>query len=229
MKGYKLVYCIFFFLWACQSSDKTPKTAQDLLEQAQSQAKRGYYVEALDTILKLKYQFPYSAQAEKADLLKADVFFDQTEWESAGKAYQTFIHLHPAHSEVEYAYYRQITSWNKQIPRIPDRDLSLSDKALNLISDFLKKDPKGKYTKQVKVIQNEIHDKITKKEVQIAQFYFKKEKYSKETLNRLDTVILKYPKSKWHQEALGLALKFAEKLGNSSKMKHYSKQIKKQS
>ena len=95
MKGHKLVYCIFFFLWACQSFEKTPKTAQDMLEKAQSQAKRGYYIEALDTILKLKYQFPYSTQAEKADLLKADVSFDQTEWESASKAYQTFIQLHP--------------------------------------------------------------------------------------------------------------------------------------
>ena len=231
MKGYKLVsgIIIFCFLWACQSSDKTAKTAQELFEKAKNQAKRGYYVEALNTILKLKYQFPYSTQAEKADLLKADVFFDQTEWESAGKAYQTFIHLHPAHSEVEYAYYRQIVSWNKQIPRIPDRDLSLSEKTLSLISDFLKKYSKGKYSKQVKDIQNEIHDKLTKKEIQIAQFYFKKKKYSKETLNRLDAVILKYPKSKWRQEALALALQFAEKLGNSSKMKQYSKQIKKQS
>ena len=231
MKGYKSAcgFVIICSLWACQSSDKTAKTAQELLETAQSQAKRGYYVEALDTILKLKYQFPYGPQAKKADLLKADVFFDQTEWESAAKAYQTFIHLHPAHSELEYAHYRQIVSWNRQIPRIPDRDLSLSEKTLALISDFFKKYSKGKYTQQVKDIQNKIHDKLTKKEIQIAQFYFKKKKYSKETLNRLDTVILKYPKSRWCWEALSLALKFAEKLGSSSKVKQYSEQINKKS
>ena len=227
----KLVYVIIIscFLLACQSFNKDAKTASQLLEKAQSQSKRGYYVEALDTILKLKYQFPYSSQVEKADLLKADIFFNQMEWKSASKAYQNFIHLHPSHSEVEYARYRQILSWNRQIPKIPDRDLSLSDKALSLISDFLKKYRKGKYTKEIQKINNEIHDKITKKEIQIAQFYFKKKKYSKETLNRLETVILKYPKSKWNKEALDLALKFAEKLGDSSKIKHYSKQIKKQS
>lgn len=227
----RVIYFIIisFFLGACQSADKTTKTAQELLETAQSQAKRGYYVEALDTILKLKYQFPYSTQATKADLLKADVFFDQQEWESAGKAYQNFIQLHPLNSEVEYAYYRQILSWNRQIPKIPDRDISLSDKAISLINDFVKKHSKGKYIKQVREIQTEIHDKITKKEIQIVQFYFKKKKYSKETLDRLDTVILKYPKSKWHQEALDLALKYAKRLGDSSKVKHYSKQIKKPS
>ena len=231
MKRYKLVYWLIIscFLLACQSFNKDAKTAPELLEKAQSQADRGYYLEALDTILKLKYQFPYSAQATKADLLKADIFFDQSEWESASKAYQKFIHLHPSHSEAEYAFYKQILSWNRQVPSIPDRDLSLSDKALSLIAEFLKKYPKGKHTKEIKDIQNEIHDKITKKEVQIAQFYFKKKKFSKETLNRLDTIILKYPKSKWHQEALGLAMKFAKQLGDESKVKHYSKQIKKQS
>lgn len=231
MQKYKFIVglILFCFLWACQSVNKEAKTAQAMLEKAQSQAKRGYYVEALDVILKLKYQFPYSTEAQKADLLKADIFFDQMEWESASKAYQNFIHLHPSHSSVEYAGYKQILSWNRQIPRIPDRDLSLSSKALSLITDFLKKYTKGKYTKEIQGIKNEIHDKITKKEIQIAQFYFKKKKYSKETLNRLDTVISKYPKSKWQKEALDLALKFAEKLGDSSKVKHYSKQIKKQS
>ena len=231
MKKYNIVYglIIFCFLCACQSFNKDAKTAPELLEKAQSQADRGYYVETLDTILKLKYQFPYSSQAKKADLLKADVFFDQSEWESASKAYQNFIHLHPSHSEVEYAHYKQILSWNRQIPRIPDRDLSLSDKALSLIATFLKKYPKGKHTKEIKEIQTEIHNKITKKEIQIAQFYFKKKKFSKETLNRLDTVISKYPKSKWQKEALDLAMKFAEQLGYESKVKYYSKQIKKQS
>ena len=228
---YKSVYWLMIscFLWtSCQSLNKPAKTAQEMLEKAQSQAKRGYYAEALSTILKLKYQFPYSTQAEKADLLKADVFFEQMEWESAGKAYQNFIHLHPSHSKAEYARYRQILSWNKQIPKIPDRDLSLSDKTLSLITGFLKKQKKGKYTKEIKDIKNKIHDKLTKKEIQIAQFYFKKKKYSKETLNRLDIVISKYPKSKWQKEALDLALKFAEQLGDSSKIKYYSKKIKKQ-
>jgi len=223
------LFIVSCLLLSCQSFNKNAKTAPELLEKAQSQASRGYYTEALDTILKLKYQFPYSDQAKKADLLKADVFFDQSEWESASKAYQSFIQLHPFHSEVEYAFYRQILSWNRQIPKIPDRDLSLSDKPLNLITEFLKKYPKGKHTQEVKDIQGEIQDKLTRKEIQIAQFYFKKKKFSKETLNRLDTVILKYPKSKWHQEALNLAVKFAEQLGDDSKVKHYSKQMKKQS
>lgn len=231
MKKYKLIYglTILCFLWACQSFNKNAKTAKEMLEKAQSQANKGYYAEALSTILKLKYQFPYSVQAQKADLLKADVFFDQMEWESASRAYQNFIHLHPSHSSAEYARYRQILSWNRQIPKIPDRDLSLSNKALSLIVNFLKKHPKGKYTKEIKDIKTEIHDKLTKKEIQIAYFYFKKKKYSKETLKRLNTVILNYPKSKWRKEALNLALKFAEKLGDSSKMKYYLKQIKKQS
>lgn len=230
MKGSLLYWLIaFLLLSACQSFNKEAKTAPEMLEKAQSQADRGYYIEALDTILQLKYQFPYSDQAKKADLLKADVFFDQQEWESASKAYQNFIHLHPSHSKVEYAFYRQILSWNRQIPKIPDRDLSLSDRALSLITEFLKKYPKGKYIKEIKDMQNEIHDKITKKEIQIAQFYFKKKKFSKETLNRLDNVILKYPKSKWQKEALDLAIKFAKQLGDNSKVKNYSKQIKKQS
>ena len=231
MKRYKLIHALimFCFLCSCQSFNKDAKTAHEMLEKAQSQANRGYYLEALETILKLKYQFPYSTQAAKADLLKADVFFEQMEWESASKAYQNFIHLHPSHVEAEYAYYKQILSWNRQIPKIPARDLSLSDKALSLITSFLKKYPKGKYIKEIEGIKNKIHDKITKKEIQIARFYFKKEKYSKETLNRLDTVILKYPESKWQKEALDLALKFAEKLGDSAKIKHYSRQMKKHS
>ena len=200
------------------------KTAADLFKSAEKQANRGSYSEALQTLSKLKHEFSYSDYIPKAELLRGDIYFDQMEWEQAEKAYKSFLDLYPAHKSKEYALFRRILSWKKQIPSVATRDVSLSEKALGVISEFLKHYPKGKYTEQVTKIRSDIYDLLAQKELKIAQFYFKKNKHSKATLKRLDKVIEKYPR--WRLKALKLALRTAEKLEDQKLINQYQLKMK---
>ena len=220
---------ILKFLWillpACGLLDKEAITDQQLFEKAQKQSKRGYYIEAVQTILKLQHQFPYSPYKPQSDLLRADVFFDQREWEQARLAYKKFIDLYPKHKQIDYAYFRQILSWNHQIPTIATRDISLSQPALESIDYFFKQYPKSSYKTQVKKLQTEIYNRMAEKELRIAQFYFKRKKY-KAVLKRLDIVIEKYPKSLWFNPAVLLAVQSADQLGGHALKSKYEKKAR---
>ena len=217
----KHILIIFIFcLPACQSLKKTSDTAPALFQKAEKKAKRGYSIEALDTILELKHQFPYSPESALADKLKADIFFEQREWSQAEQAYQNFMNLHPHHKEVPNAHLQQVLSWYHQIPKLPHRDLSLAEPFLKSARDFIKKYPKK--ADSVKKLKKEVVQKLMQKEMLIARFYFKQKKYQA-SLERLKSLIQKQPS----KEALLLAIKIVKKQKNKKLEEQYLKKLKK--
>ena len=224
--NYLLIFCLSSFFLHCTALKKEKPSAQSLFQQAQKQAQRGYYLEANQVILKLKYQFPYSEYVSQSDLLTADILFDQTEFHEAQKSYRKFISLYPKHKDKMYAFYRQILSGSRQVPKESDRDLSASDEVLQIIEDFLKQHKNGDYVKKVKEIQMSLYDRRAKRDFEIAYFYFKQDKASAETLNRLDEVIDNYPQTPTYSKALNLALQIAKKLDDQKRVRMYLKILK---
>ena len=222
---YLLIFCLVLLNIHCQSIDKEV-TEKSLFEDAQRQARRGYYVEAAETILQLKYRFPYSSYTPQTDLLRADMLFDQAEFLDAQKSYREFIRLYPRSKNKRYAFYKQIVSGDKKVPQHSGRDLSRADEIIRLAKDFLKKYKKGEYVKEVKAILATLYHRKAEKEFQIAYFYFKKKKISQETLNRLDKVVRLYPDTPVYLKALNLALQMAQKLGDQNKVRRYLEKIK---
>ena len=222
---YLLIFLSFLTVH-CQSVQKS-MAEKALFERAQSRAKRGYYVEAAEAILQLKYRFPYSSHIPQTDLIRADMLFDQGEFLDSQKSYQNFIRLYPLNKKKRYAFYKQILSGDRRVPKKAGRDLSASEEVLRLAKDFLKQYKRGEYVKEVKEILAAMYHRKAEKEFQIAYFYFKKNKISQETLNRLDKVISLYSKTPTYSKALDLALKIARKLGDKKKTNWYLSKIKK--
>ena len=221
----KKLFVFIFIFTACQTTkDEQSQTAKALYEKAQKQSKRGYYLEAQETISKLTYQYPYSPFSVKAELLKADSAYEQADWEQAEKAYQVFIELYPHRKEREYAHWRQILSLNHQIPKTADRDLTLSKKILTVIHLFQRRFPKSSYKSQVDKIKTEVYNRQAEKEFKIASFYFKKKEYTA-SLGRLDVVIKNYALSSWYNSAVLLAQKIAKKLDSTALTKKYSNKL----
>ena len=216
---------IFVFLFcACANLEPHQETAEAQFEKAQKQAKKGYYPEALASILKLQHQFPYHAVSVLGDQLRADILFDQREWMGAIQAYQAFINLYPQHKRAEYCAFRQILAWNQHIPKKADRDISDSTKALKAIDQFLKKYSKSPHKKEVQAFKKEISERLVERELLIAQFYFKEGKWNSAE-NRLKPVIKNHTKSVWYKPALKLALNTAKKQNNDSLEKKYLKKL----
>ena len=222
----KFILFIFFFFLACETTDKERSlTAQELLAKAERQSNRGYYLEAIETLSKLKYLYPYSEFGSQADLLKADMAYKQSEWNQAEQSYRNFQALYPSHSKKEYAHFRQILSLDRQISKVATKDISLSKRILKVISSFEKTFPKSEYKEEVLKVKNEIYNKQAEKEYKIASFYFKKKQY-KATLNRLDVVFNNYQKSDWFQPATQMAVKVATLLKDDKLKQKYLKKVK---
>jgi len=222
----KFSLLFFFVLVSCQTAKKPEETtAQELFLKADKQSQRGYYLEAIETLSKLKHFYPYSELGPRADLLKADMAFKQSEWKQAEKSYQDFQALYPLHKDKEYAHFQQILSLDHQIPQAASRDISSSDQILKVISSFEKMFSKSKYKEQVLEIKNKIYNRQAEKEFKIASFYLKKKKYQS-ALSRLERVFENYKNSDWIQVSAQMGVKIAEILKDEDLKKKYSQRYK---
>lgn len=218
--GYILVFT------ACETSKKNDLySAESLFEKIQTQSKRGYYPEALQNILKLKHLFPYHLLTAKASLMRGDIFFDQEMWEEALIAYSLFIDLYPKHEKAEYALYRKVLSWDEQIPKVADRDLSISKDVFLTIKEFINKFPKSSYKEEIIEIKDSIYNRLAEKELEIVKYYYKKKQYQA-SLSRLNNALAKYAKSHWYKETLETGVNIANKTNQKKWLEIYLKKLK---
>ena len=213
-------FIAFLVMVGCQTTSSN-HTAQQLFNKAKKQVRNGAYIEAVETISRLQYRFPYSPLNAKADMLKADMAFKQNEWEKAYQYYQTFLKLHPNHSDKKEAEFGKILSLKNQMPSVATRDITISKKLIKTTKKFLKTYPNSEYIEKVKAIQIHAYNLEAEKEFQIGKFYFSKTHYLA-ALNRLDIVIDHYKKTPWYSLSLQLAVQIAQKLNSTTLEKKYS-------
>lgn len=209
---------------SCKTVQINAKTSQGLFQRAQQEMKQGYYPEALKTLLTLKQKFPYSSETSSADLLRADIYLEQDLLEEANGYYINFISLYPQHKDIEYAYYKQVKSWEKRVPQLASRDLSLSSKVLKLLDSFLKKFPNSSYKNEVVQIRDRIDNQLREKELQIAQFYFNKKQYTS-ALARVKFLIRTYGNGHKYKDTLILGKLLAQKTENKALEREYQKKL----
>ncbi|MFT6604810.1 MAG: outer membrane protein assembly factor BamD, partial [Bacteriovoracaceae bacterium] len=113
------------FLASCSSTRPSGKTeAEVLYKEAQMLVDDGRYLMATEKLNSLRSQFPYSYFATHAELLQADILFDQENFVEAAAAYILFKDFHPRHKKISYVVWRIAESFNNQRPASYDRDLS---------------------------------------------------------------------------------------------------------
>ena len=137
----------------------------------------GRYLLAIEKLNYLKGTFPYSYYAKYADLLMADIYFLQENYEEASISYILFRDLHPQNEKIPYVLYKIAESFYKQIPSTHDRDLSMAVKAMVHFEEMKLLYPGSKYLKGVDGKIKKCKNYLRNKEKYIADFYFKTEVY----------------------------------------------------
>lgn len=152
--------------------------AEVLFKEAQSLIKNNRYIQATEKLNTIRSQFPYSFYATHAELLQADVLFSQQSYPESAAAYILFRDFHPKHAEMGYVIFRISESFYRQLPETFDRDLSAGNEAIKYYEELIANYSHTEYAKDAQVRINEIKGMLVKKEVYIADFYFKTKDFS---------------------------------------------------
>jgi outer membrane protein assembly factor BamD len=212
---------LFQLTVACTTGEKLDtSTPEGAFKQAEEFEKDERFEEAVAKYSDLKNKFPYSKFATAAELKIADVHFKREAFIEAQGAYQLFKEFHPKHPQIDYVTFRLGMSYFNQLPSSIDRDLTVADKAILYFDEVLNSYGNSQYAAEAKTHRTEALTMQAKKELYVADFYVKKERFDS-ALKRYETVIKKYPGLGLDAYALYGAARSALKTGEKERGQRY--------
>ncbi|MGE0761881.1 MAG: outer membrane protein assembly factor BamD [Bdellovibrionales bacterium] len=189
-------------LAGCSSAPKgDPSTAEGSFALAEKYEKDERYEEALAQFTSVRNKHPYSSLATEAELRVAEIHFKREDYPEAQGAYESFKELHPSYARIDYITFRLGLSIFKQLPSTIDRDLALANKGLLYFEEVITSFPKSEYVAGAQEHKGKILEMLAEKELYIADFYFKREKYDS-ALGRYEDLLDHYPNSRFAPRAL---------------------------
>lgn len=147
--------------------------AEVLFKEAKELIGKSRYIQATEKLNAIRSQYPYSFYATHAELLQADILFAQENYAEAAAAYILFRDFHPKYEELGYVIFRISESFYRQLPETYDRDLSAGVEAIKYYNELIMTYSNTEYVKDAHARIAKIEDMIEKKEIYIADFYFK--------------------------------------------------------
>lgn len=212
-------------LISCSSAEKfDTSTAEGAFKHAEELEKDERFEEAAAKYTDVKNKFPYSKLATSAELKLADVHYKREAYIEAQSAYQLFKEFHPKHAQADYVTFRLAMSCFSQLPNSIDRDISVAEKAIIYFDEVLNSFTNSQYAEQAKKHRIEALKMLAKKELYVANFYAKREKFDS-ALKRYETVLKQYPNLGVDAEALYGAAKSALKTGERERGQQYLKSL----
>ena len=208
---------ILFFSCSKNKSDTLappPSTKQEAIkvyQEALEALKNGQYIIASRKFDQSESLLPQTPWAAKSSLMSSYCLYTINFTDEALLNLKRFIRIYPADPNVDYAQYLIAIIYYEQIlDEEKDLEPLLLSKAT--IEDFLKKYPDTDYAMDLKFKLDLIYNQMAAKEISIARYYIQNEKWIP-AINRLKTVVEKYEKTIFVEEALFRLVEIYFRLG----------------
>lgn len=174
---FSLILLILLTIGCASEKPKGKTKAEVLYKEALQLVKEERYLLATEKINQLKNQYPYSYYSTPAELMQADIYYEQENFVESAAAYLLFRDFHPKHERLSYVIYRIAESYYKQLPDTNDRDLEAAQEAIKYYTELVEKFGTTSYAKKAQKKIKECKKRIRNYEQYVADFYFKVEKY----------------------------------------------------
>jgi len=209
------VTCLTALLLCAGCATTSGESAPNYASQAEANLRLGNealadkdYLRAEQYFEFVKTKFPYLEASKEAELRLADTRFDQDRFPEAREKYQAFVKLHPTHPKVDYAAYQAALTHVKEMPSnffmLPpseEKDQTDVQSALRAMNEFLRQYPKSQYAQDAKVHADDAKRRMAEHELYVAAFYRKRERW-KAVAQRLESMLTRYPGTRYEEEAL---------------------------
>ena len=215
-----LLILLVIFLSACSKNKKDDVV---ITEPSPEEMAVIVYAEAVDSLNRgdafyagkkfreVESLMPQSEWAAKAALMSAYADYSRNVYSKAIFGLERFIYSYPANENVPYAHYLIAMCHYEQILD-EKKDLAPLLKAQEKFHFIVKKYPDTDYATDAGFKLDLIIDQLAAKEMSIARYYMKTEKWIP-ALNRLKVVVEKYDRTIFIEEALHRLVEVNYKLG----------------
>ena len=194
------MFFLYMLLSSLAWSDDEP---HQHLAQAKQRLERRDYEKSTEILNHLMRVHNGSSESVEAKFLMADLFFQKQEWPTARIYYQQFLKDHPSHPKAPQALLRVGETHDKDAPKDAGRDQRATQAAINIWNQFLLRYPESEYREEVEANIVRGKEKLAQKELDIAVFYSKKEKWES-VRRRTEYLLQTYPGSSLVPKALFL-------------------------
>lgn len=177
MKYFLSLLCVCFLISCSGTRPEGQTEAEVLFREAEDMFSKKRYIMATEKLNQIRSQFPYSFYATGAELMQADIFFEQGNYVESAAAYLLFRDFHPRHEKSAYVTWRVAESYYLQLPKTFDRDLTSGLEAIRFYREILANHSKTEFAKGAKSKISEIDGLVVSREKYIADFYFKTKVY----------------------------------------------------
>ena len=175
-------------LWS--KSTPVDPTAEALYEEGTRYLQDKRYVRALDAFNKLKTEHPFSPLLTETELKIADAYFLNEQYVEAVNAFKEFQTVHPASEHIPFVVLRLGQAHFNQFTDI-NRDQKNTESAKGYFEAVLANYPKSPYAAEAKEKLAKCNGILAEHEFNIAEFYFKQEKYPA-ARDRFEEIVRKY-------------------------------------
>ena len=214
-----------FLLFSCSKKNKETVIAEPTDEEKVV----SIYAEAVEALNKgdayyagkkfkdVESLMPQSEWAAKASLMASYADYSRTAYSSAVFGLERHINNYPADTNIPYAHYLIAICYYEQILD-EKKDLQPLLKAREKFEFIMQTYPNTDYATDARFKIDLIIDQLAAKEMSIARYYMKTEKWIP-ALNRLKTVVELYEKTVFVEEALHRLVEVYYKLGLTEEAK----------
>ncbi len=209
-----------FLLFSCANKEKAKVLSETITDE---QKAMDIYAEALQALIEgdafyagkkfreVESLVPQGNLASKASLMSSYSEYNRNAYSNAVFNLERHIRNYPADENIPYAHYLMAMCYYEQILD-EKKDLAPLLKAKKKFEFIIKNYPNTDYSTDAKFKIDLIIDQLAAKEISIARFYMKTEKWIP-ALNRLKLIVEKYDKTVFVEEALHRLVEVYYKLG----------------
>lgn len=194
-----LAACAMMVATAGCAMRKVP-TGEDYYARAQSEFVNHYYRPAIKDYQHLIDQFPFSPNAQDAELKIGLSHYQLHHYAEAAATFSDFIQMHPTSKQIDLASYYLGMSYFAQIGR-PDQDQSSTEAALKQFQTVERRFPETDFAalaqQQIVICRN----MLARHEYLIGDFYYDRANF-RAAESRMAELVAKYPDTPIAPEAL---------------------------
>ena len=183
-----LTLLLALFLAGCASlplpslpwSEPAPEfnaSAEAIFQQGMDHLKNKKYVRAIIQFEKVRDEFPFSSQANEAELKIAEAHYLNKQYPEAALGFKDFLALHPTNKKVPFVIYHLGLVHFNQFTGI-DRDLKNIETAKGYFETVIKEHPNSSYLADAKEKLAKCREFLAGNEFYVASFYLREKKYS---------------------------------------------------
>ncbi len=155
---------------------KSNPTAEALYKDGVDYFEKGRYARSISFFQKLRDEYPFSEEAEAAELKIAEAYYLNEEYVQAGETYKNYLTFQPTGRHVHHVKY-QLGRVNLAQFTGVDRDLEKVKEARGYFTSVVKDHPDSEHVPDARKKLAETRDHLAERELYVGNHYLKEERY----------------------------------------------------